>query len=76
MSGVHNLKPDRVVKAFIRAGWTLEGQRGSHVKLTKQGNNNTLSIPVHKGRPIKKGLLLDQIKKAGLTIEAFLEFYR
>lgn len=76
MSGVHNLKPDRVVKAFIRAGWTLEGQRGSHVKLTKQGNPNTLSIPVHKGRPIKKGLLLDQIKKAGLTVEEFLEYYR
>lgn len=48
MSGVHNLKPDRVVKAFIRAGWTLEGQRGSHVKLTKQGNINTLSIPVQR----------------------------
>jgi predicted RNA binding protein YcfA (HicA-like mRNA interferase family) len=76
MSGVHNLKPDRVVKAFIRAGWTSEGQRGSHVKLTKQGNPNTLSIPVHKGRPIKKGLLLDQIKKAGLTIEEFLQYYR
>ncbi len=76
MSGVHNLKPDRVVKAFIRAGWTLEGQRGSHVKLTKQGNPNTLSIPVHKGRPIKKGLLLDQIKKAGLTVEEFLRYYK
>ena len=34
MSGLHNLKPDRVVKAFERAGWTNEGQRGSHVKLT------------------------------------------
>jgi predicted RNA binding protein YcfA (HicA-like mRNA interferase family) len=76
MSGLHNLKPDRVVKAFIRSGWTSEGQRGSHVKLTKQGNPNTLSIPVHKGRPIKKGLLLDQIKKAGLTVEEFLGYYR
>ncbi|MEK6657694.1 MAG: type II toxin-antitoxin system HicA family toxin [Nitrospirota bacterium] len=76
MSGLHNLKPNRVVKAFIRAGWTSEGQRGSHVKLTKQGNPNTLSIPVHKGRPIKKGLLLDQIKKAGLTVEEFLGYYR
>lgn len=76
MSGVHNLKPDRVVKAFIRAGWTLEGQRGSHVKLTKQGNINTLSIPVHKGRSIKKGLLLDQLKKAGLTLDGFLKYYK
>ena len=76
MSGLHNLKPDRVVKAFQRAGWRNEGQRGSHVKLSKEGNPNILSIPVHKGRPIKQGLLRDQIKKAGLTVYEFLECYR
>ncbi len=76
MSGLHNLKPDRVVKAFERAGWTNEGQRGSHVKLTKEGNPNILSIPVHKGKPVKRGLLLDQIKKAGLSIEEFLKYYK
>ncbi len=76
MTGLHNLKPDRVVKAFQRAGWKNEGQRGSHVKLSKEGNPNILSIPVHKGRPIKQGLLRDQIKKAGLTVEEFLECYR
>jgi predicted RNA binding protein YcfA (HicA-like mRNA interferase family) len=76
MSGLHNLKPDRVVKALERAGWTNEGQRGSHVKLTREGNPNILSIPVHKGKPIKKGLLVDQIKKAGLTVEEFLRLYR
>lgn len=68
MPGLHNLKSDRVVRAFERAGWKSEGQKGSHVKLTKEGNPNILSIPVHKGKPVKKGLLLDQIKKAGLTI--------
>ncbi len=75
MSGLHNLKPGRVVKAFERAGWMNEGQRGSHVKLSKEGNPNILSIPVHKGKPVKKGLLLDQIKKAGLTHEEFLRYY-
>lgn len=76
MSGLHNLKPERVIKAFERAGWTNEGQRGSHVKLTKEGNPVILSIPVHKGRPVKKGLIIDQIKKAGLTVEEFLGLYR
>lgn len=76
MSGLHNLKPDRVVKAFERAGWTNEGQRGSHVKLTKEGNPAILSIPVHKGKTIKKGLIIDQIKKAGLTTEEFLKIYK
>jgi len=76
MSGLHNLKPDRVVKALERAGWKSEGQRGSHVKLTKEGSIYVLSIPVHKGKPIKQGLLRDQIKKAGLTIEEFMNLYR
>lgn len=76
MSGIHNLKPDRVVKAFERAGWINEGQRGSHIKLTRQGNPNILSIPVHKGKTVKRGLLVDQINKAGLTVEEFLKYYR
>ena len=76
MRGLHNLKPEKVVKAFERAGWTNKGQRGSHVKLTKEGNLNILSIPVHKGKPVKKGLLMDQIKKAGLTVDDFLKYYK
>ena len=76
MSGLRNLKAERVVKTFERAGWINEGQRGSHVKLTKEGNPNILSIPVHKGKPIKKGLLLDQIKKAGLSAAEFLGYYK
>lgn len=76
MSSLHNLKPDRVVKSFERAGWRSEGQRGSHVKLTKEGSPYVLSIPVHKGKTIKQGLLRDQIKKAGLTVEEFLRLYK
>lgn len=34
------------------------------------------SIPVHKGKPIKQGLLRDQLEKAGLTMEEFLKLYR
>lgn len=76
MSGLHNLKPERVVKALERAGWISRGRKGSHTKLTKDGNSNILSIPVHKGKSIKKGLLLDQIKKAGLAVEEFLGYYK
>ena len=75
MSGLHNLKPDRVVKAFEKAGWTNEGQRGSHIKLTKEGSRYILSIPMHRGKPVKKGLLVAQIKKAGMTVEEFLKLY-
>jgi predicted RNA binding protein YcfA (HicA-like mRNA interferase family) len=73
MVSLYNLKPEKVIKAFERAGWVNKGFRGSHVKLTKEKNPNILSIPVHRGKPIKIGLLKDQIKKAGLTGENFLK---
>lgn len=76
MSNLHGLKPERVIKAFERAGWKIERQTGSHVHLTKAGNPNILSIPVHKGKPVKQGLLRNQISKAGLTVEKFLEMYK
>jgi predicted RNA binding protein YcfA (HicA-like mRNA interferase family) len=76
MSSLLNLKPDRVIKAFERAGWKVRKQTGSHVKLIKEGSPYILSIPVHKRKPIKQGLLRDQIAKAGLTVEEFLELYK
>jgi predicted RNA binding protein YcfA (HicA-like mRNA interferase family) len=76
MSGIHNLKPEAVIRAFERAGWEIRGQRGSHVKLTKEGNPNILSIPVHRGSAVKQGLLRDQIAKAGMTVEDFLNLYK
>lgn len=76
MSSLHNLKPDRVIKAFERAGWMARKQTGSHVKLTKEGSPYILSIPMHKGKPIKQGLLRDQIAKAGMTVEEFWELYK
>jgi predicted RNA binding protein YcfA (HicA-like mRNA interferase family) len=70
---LHSLKPEKVIKAFERAGWINKGQRGSHVKLVKHGNPNILSIPVHKRKSVKMGLLKDQIKKAGSREEEFLK---
>ena len=73
MAGLHNLKPEKVIRAFEKAGWVNHGQKGSHVKLTMEGNPNILSIPIHKGKPVKIGLLKDQIRRARLTEEEFLK---
>jgi predicted RNA binding protein YcfA (HicA-like mRNA interferase family) len=75
MKGLHNLKPDRVVKAFERAGWKIKRQTGSHIILTKENYPPILSIPVHKGKPIKIGLLRALIKIAELTEKEFLSYY-
>ena len=51
----------------------IDRQSGSHVTMVKEGVKPILTIPVHKGRDIKRGLLIDQIKLAGLTVEDFIE---
>ncbi|WP_045220262.1 type II toxin-antitoxin system HicA family toxin [Desulfonatronum thioautotrophicum] len=63
-----------VVKAFQGAGWTVVRQKGSHVALKKSGLEATLSIPVHKGRDVKRGTLRDLIKDAGMSVEEFISY--
>ena len=56
-------------KAFEKDGWTLVRWRGSHMILTKEGKEATLSIPDH--RELGRGLLRSLIRDAGLTVEGF-----
>ena len=78
MSRLSNLKSDRVVKAFIRAGWELvKTKKGtSHVKLKKEGYSKIVCIAVHRGKDIKRELLKAELVKAGMTEEEFLDLYK
>ncbi len=76
MSGLYNLKPLRVVKTFERAGWQVARQTGSHIILSKGGHSSILTIPVHKGKSIKQGLLRKLIENAGMSLEEFLILYK
>lgn len=62
------------VRAFEKAGWQVMRQRGSHIVMIKDGVAANLSIPDHK--EIDRGLLRSQIRKAGLTIEEFVELLK
>ena len=59
------------VKKLQRAGWTVMRQKGSHVMLTKQDYQWTLSVPQHD--EIGPGLLRKLLSQAGLTVEEFNE---
>jgi predicted RNA binding protein YcfA (HicA-like mRNA interferase family) len=58
------------IKALKRAGWRVVGQRGSHVKLYRESDENTLIVPLHDelSRWTLKGILAD----AGLPVEDFI----
>lgn len=73
MPRIPRISGAEAVAAFERAGWALDRISGSHHILKRAGNPNRLSIPVHKGKNVGKGLLKAQIDAAGLTVAEFIE---
>lgn len=57
------------VKAFERAGWRRDRQRGSHVVMLKKGEMASLSVPQH--RELAPGTLRSLIRAARLTVDEF-----
>mgnify|MGYP001619326679 FL=1 len=61
------------VKKFLKIGYVVTRQKGSHVRLTNDNDilRKPFTIPLHK--MLKPGLTHQLIKDAGLTIEEFLD---
>ena len=59
----------QVVRAFVRAGWRLDRQRGSHAVLIKQGQIASLSVPQH--RELAPGTLRALIRASGMSVDEF-----
>ena len=57
------------VKAFAKAGWRFDRQKGSHVIMVKTGQIASLSIPQH--REVAPGTLRSLIRAAGMSVEEF-----
>jgi predicted RNA binding protein YcfA (HicA-like mRNA interferase family) len=58
------------VRAFQRAGWRQDRQRGSHVILVKAGMLASLSVPQH--REVAPGTLRALIRNAGMSVSEFI----
>jgi predicted RNA binding protein YcfA (HicA-like mRNA interferase family) len=61
------VRPDRLRRALLRAGFVEIRQSGSHVFLRR--GTVTLNIPAHEGRDIKTGTLAAILKAAGMTAD-------
>lgn len=63
------LSGNEVVTAFVRMGWVVARQRGSHIILVRTGHSATLSVPNH--REVARGTLRGLIRAAGLSVDEF-----
>ena len=66
-----SFKPKQLIRVFLRAGFVIDHQSGSHVVLRHPDGRRTV-IAVHN-RELKRGTLLGIIKQAGYTVEEFIE---
>jgi predicted RNA binding protein YcfA (HicA-like mRNA interferase family) len=71
MAALPVLSGESAVRAFRRAGWAVDRQRGSHIIMIKAGHPASLSIPQH--RELAPGTLRALIRAAGITVEQFLD---
>ena len=59
------------IAALRRFGYEVARQKGSHVRLTCEGRA-PVSVPMHKGKTLKRGTLRSILREADLSVEEFL----
>jgi predicted RNA binding protein YcfA (HicA-like mRNA interferase family) len=75
MGRLSNISGKVAVKVFMKIGYVLDRQEGSHMILyNKKRDFPILSIPNHK--ELAPGLLRSQIRRVGLTVDEFLDLKR
>ncbi|PIQ68739.1 MAG: hypothetical protein COV91_02570 [Candidatus Taylorbacteria bacterium CG11_big_fil_rev_8_21_14_0_20_46_11] len=60
------------IAKFLRLGYSITRQKGSHVRLVANlPGKRHLSVPLHK--VLKKGLIAQLIQDAGITVQEFID---
>ncbi|HBK53693.1 type II toxin-antitoxin system HicA family toxin [Syntrophomonas wolfei] len=61
----------QAISTFSKDGWIFVSQKGSHIKMTKEGSSVKLIIPNHK--TLDRATLRSLIRKSGLTVDEFIK---
>ncbi len=69
------LKGHEVIRALEKAGFQVVRQKGSHVRL-KHKDGRAVTVPVHAGEDLDRGLLKKILREARLSEDEFLRCLR
>ena len=58
---------ERLIKVLGKEGWEVVRQRGSHVRLKKEGRRHALVVPLH--RELRRGTLAGILRDADLSAD-------
>lgn len=65
------LKADELIGALEKAGFLIIRQKGSHVRM-KHPDRRAVTVPVHPGRDVGRGLLRKVLRDDELAREEFV----
>jgi predicted RNA binding protein YcfA (HicA-like mRNA interferase family) len=75
MAKLPTVEASDLMRALERAGFLAVRRKGSHVRL-RHPDGRVVTVPVHAGRDIGRGLLRKILRDAELTREEFLGLLR
>ena len=65
----------RELLRFLKAqGFVEDRQTGSHLTLRHEGRKVLVTVPVHTGCDVGRGLAVRILKDAGFSVEEFLQW--
>ena len=73
MSKVPSLNYQKIITALKRDGWIVVRQKGSHIRLQKHLDNETLKITIPAHNPIKRSTLSHILKQARISVQKLNE---
>ncbi len=71
MTKLPTVKADKLICALEKAGFQVIRQKGSHLRM-KHLDGRVVTVPIHPGQDIGRGLLRKILRDAELTREEFL----
>lgn len=74
MSKLPQITPKKLAKLFIRQGFVIKRQVGSHVRLV-HSDGRKITIAIHN-KPIAPGTFQAILKQANMSREEFLKLLR
>jgi predicted RNA binding protein YcfA (HicA-like mRNA interferase family) len=73
MSRMPQVKAHEIVRFLKARGFVEDRQTGSHLVLWHEGPKTSVTIPVHSGCDIGRGLAARILRDAGFSVDEFLQ---
>ena len=73
MSRMPQVTAREVLRFLEKNGFVVARKSGAHVTLTHSSRSDIVTVPVHKGHDLGRGLAVRILKDAGFSVEDFLK---